>query len=261
MILPHTIASLYSRVNDGTGRCFLTVRGIFVRIISIRLYLWETVRVEKKRLAAVVFDCDGVLMETNAVKTRAFGQTVAEYGQGAVDKLMAYHMEHGGISRVKKFEWFFREVIKAPVTDEAVNRLCRRFSRLCRDGVLKAPMVAGARDSLEFLQDRLPLFVASGAPQKELSTVLTQKGLAPFFKGIHGTPPEKQYLLEQILRDNRLDGARVLMVGDAATDLGAAEYCGTWFYGRGERFAAEEVPWGRDLTGFVPYLTGHFTVE
>ncbi len=201
-----------------------------------------------------MFDCDGVLIESNAVKTLAFGQTVAEFGPDAMDRLMNYHREHGGISRFKKFEWFYREVVKAPLSDKMMDTLCESFTRFCIDAVLDAPMVAGAQESLDLLNGRLPLFVASGTPEKELQDILIQRGLAPYFKRIHGTPPEKQYLLERIIREDGLDESEVLMVGDALTDLKAAQYCNTLFYGRGERFSGENVPWSQDLTGLVDYL-------
>ena len=212
---------------------------------------------KKLKLSAVVFDCDGVLIESNAAKTKAFGRTVAGFGQKAMDRLMAYHREHGGVSRFKKFEWFYREVVKAPLPDKTMDTLCNRFARFCMGAVLDAPMVAGAKESLDLLSGRLPVFVASGTPEKELRDVLAHKGLTPYFKGIHGTPPEKQYLLERILSENSLDASTVLMVGDAVTDLKAAQYCSTLFYGRGERFSKDNVPWSEDLTGLVDYLSGN----
>ena len=112
----------------------------------------------------MVFDCDGVLIESNRVKTLAFGQTVSEFGQEAMDRMMAYHRENGGMSRWKKFEWFYREVACAPLSDEMMDRLCDRFTRLCLDAVLAAPMVPGAKESLNFLSGRLPMFVASVQP-------------------------------------------------------------------------------------------------
>jgi len=214
--------------------------------------------VEKQKLSAVVFDCDGVLIESNAVKTQAFGQTVDEFGQKAMDQLMDYHREHGGISRFKKFEWFYREVVKAPLSDEMMDTLCDRFTQLCINAVLDVPMVDGAKESLDLLSGRLPIFVASGTPEKELQDILIQRGLAPYFKGIHGTPPEKQYLLERIISENSLDASKVLMVGDAVTDLKAAQYCNSLFYGRGERFSEDNVPWSEDLTGLVEYLSCNF---
>ena len=180
---------------------------------------------KKRKLSAMVFDCDGVLIESNTIKTQAMGKTVDEFGQAAMDRLMAYHNEHGGVSRFKKFEWFYREVVKEPFSDKMMTVLCNRFTQLCFDAVLNAPMVIGAKESLELLSGRLPMFVASGAPEKELQDILLQRGLAPYFKSIHGTPPEKQYLLERIIYANKLDASEVLMVGDALTDLEAAQYC------------------------------------
>lgn len=208
-----------------------------------------------------MFDCDGVLIESNAVKTLAFGQTVKEFGQEAMDHLMDYHLENGGISRFKKFEWFYREVVKAPLSDQMMGTLCDRFTKNCIDAVLAAPMVGGARECLDLLNGRVPLFVASGTPEQELREILIKRGLAPYFKGISGTPPEKQYLLERIINENGLGASSVLMVGDAVTDLKAAQYCNTLFYGRGDRFRQDNVPWNEDLTGLVEYLTGSFDLH
>jgi phosphoglycolate phosphatase-like HAD superfamily hydrolase len=218
-------------------------------------------RVEKQKLSAVVFDCDGVLIESNAVKTLAFGQTVEKFGQRAMDQLMDYHREHGGISRFKKFEWFYNKVVKASLSDAMMDTLCDCFTQLCFDAVLDAQMVVGAQESLDLLKGKLPIFVASGTPEKELQEILKKRGLASYFKRIHGTPPEKQYLLERIINENGLDASQVLMVGDAITDLKAAQYCNTLFYGRGERFSKGNVPWSENLTGLVDYLSGNFDLD
>lgn len=210
---------------------------------------------KKQTISAVVFDCDGVLIESNEAKTRAFGKTVEAFGKTASERLMDYHREHGGVSRFKKFEWFYREVVNTPLTDDMMDQLCDRFKQHCIDAVLSAPMVPGARECLDLLSGRRPMFVASGTPEQELQEVLLQRGLSPYFKGIHGTPPEKQFLLEQIIAENELDASRVLMVGDASTDHFAAQYCNTLFFGRGKRFTKDNVPWSDDLTGLLAFLS------
>lgn len=217
--------------------------------------------VTKNKLSAVVFDCDGVLIESNAAKTHAFGQIVREFGPEAMERLMDYHKTHGGISRFKKFEWFYREVAGLTLSETMMETLCNRFASLCQDAVLKAPMVAGAKESLELLAGRLPMFVASGTPEKELRELLSQRALAPYFKEIRGTPPEKETLLEQIISANGLYPSRVLMVGDATTDFKAARYNGTLFFGRGSRFSEENVPWDEDLTGLVTFLSRHLNAQ
>ena len=46
-------------------------------------------------LDLVIFDCDGVILESVDVKTQAFGLAVAEHGPEAVDRLLEYHLENG----------------------------------------------------------------------------------------------------------------------------------------------------------------------
>lgn len=205
-------------------------------------------------ISAVVFDCDGVLIESNAVKTQAFGDTVVEYGQDAMDRLMAYHNENGGVSRFKKFEWFFDEVIEKPLTQSGMKALCDTFHRLCFEAVVNAPLVDGAREVLEAFYGKLPMFVASGTPQPELQDVLEANGLARYFEFIAGTPPEKSFLLQNIVDKYRLVPSTVLMVGDSLTDLQAARDCKTQFYGRGKKFESENVAWGPDLTGLTRWI-------
>lgn|GEM_PF-5266419 len=44
---------------------------------------------------------------------------------------MACHREHRGISRLKKNEWFYREVVKTPLSDGTMDKLCDRFTQIC----------------------------------------------------------------------------------------------------------------------------------
>ena len=48
----------------------------------------------------IFFDFDGVLVESVEIKIHAFRKLYAEHGENVVEKVLAHHMEHGGISRV-----------------------------------------------------------------------------------------------------------------------------------------------------------------
>ena len=78
-------------------------------------------------ISLIVFDCDGVLLESVDVKTMVFGETVTEHGPEAVSKLLDYHMANGGVSRYKKFEWFYREVLDCEITKDQSEALGERF--------------------------------------------------------------------------------------------------------------------------------------
>ncbi len=205
-------------------------------------------------LSLIVFDCDGVILESVDAKTKAFGQVAEPLGAEARDRLVLYHTLHGGVSRREKFAWLYHEVFQREITPEEMEDCCARFVSYALDNVLNAPLVPGIMDVLERWHGRVPMYVCSGTPQAELEAILEKRGLARYFTGICGTPPAKAELLKGIVLRGRVDPADVVMVGDATTDLDAAETAGTLFYGRGPFFEQSSHPHGADLTGLNDWL-------
>ena len=99
-------------------------------------------------LQCLAFDCDGVLLDSVPVKTRAFARIAEPYGAEARDRFVMYHTVHGGVSRYKKFEWFYREVLGREITPEESAELGRRFAEYSLEEVRRCPMIAGAEDVL-----------------------------------------------------------------------------------------------------------------
>ena len=124
-------------------------------------------------LSCIVFDCDGVILESVNVKTEAFARVAEPFGTDARDRLVAYHMEHGGVSRYKKFEWLFSEVLGREITPDEMDDLGRKYADYAFEGVLNAPMVPGAHDVITAWHGRVPLYVCSGAPHEELVHILS----------------------------------------------------------------------------------------
>ncbi|GFM38127.1 HAD family hydrolase [Desulfovibrio psychrotolerans] len=198
-------------------------------------------------VSLIVFDCDGVILESVEAKTHAFGQVVAEFGPEAVARLITYHNANGGVSRYKKFEWFYAEVLDKSITEEQSQAMGRKFEELSFANVMSAPMVPGALEAIRSFHGRIPMYVASGAPHEELNVILKERGLSGYFEGIYGSPPGKTELLRLCIERAGVQAAETLMVGDSSTDLKAAEANGTLFYGRGKGFADSAWPWGEDL--------------
>lgn len=205
-------------------------------------------------ISLIVFDCDGVILESVDVKTKAFGRTMEKYGPEAVSRFIDYHVANGGVSRYKKFEWFYREVLGRTIDEAELASLAECFKNLVFEGVMNAPMVRGALASIETLHHRMPMYVASGTPTEELTQVLNARNLTRFFKGVYGSPPAKTELLKHIIEQEGTDPADTLMIGDSSTDLAAAQACGTLFWGRGESFKQSGWPWSEDLRHLLRYI-------
>jgi phosphoglycolate phosphatase-like HAD superfamily hydrolase len=205
-------------------------------------------------LSCIVFDCDGVILESVPVKTRAFARLAEPFGPEAVDRLVMYHAVHGGVSRYKKFEWLYREVLGREITREELAELGSRYADIAFEEVCRCDLVPGAESVLERWAGRVPLYVCSGAPHEELNEIFFRRGLDRYFAGIHGSPPAKTELLRGIIAQAGVEPATAVMVGDSVTDLDAAEAVGTLFYGRGGELAGGAFPWAEDLTGLNEWL-------
>ena len=75
-----------------------------------------------------LFDCDGVLLDSNAVKTAAFAAAVAPYGDDVVRNVVEHHVANGGISRYAKFDRLFAEVLERPPEPGERDRVLGDFA-------------------------------------------------------------------------------------------------------------------------------------
>ncbi len=208
-------------------------------------------------ISTLVLDCDGVILESMDIKKQAFAELVRPYGQEAVDRMVMFHMRYGGVNRREKFSWFFEEVLGKTITAVELEQWSARFEDLALESVKNCALVPGVEDVLRQWSGKIPIYVASGAPQEELRHILKLRNLDAYFTGIYGAPPHKSAVLQAIITQAKADPAEVLMVGDASTDMLAAETCGTLFYGRGKEFRGGIWPWGTDLCELNAWITAY----
>ena len=183
-------------------------------------------------LQAIVFDFDGVLVESVDVKGEAFVALYARESMEIQRKVRTYHDTHGGVSRFEKIRLFEEEYCGRTVDDTRIQELAGRFSEIVEQRVVDAEAVAGAIEFLRAHDSSVPLYVASATPEDELRRIVDKRGMGKFFKEVLGAPRKKDVLLADIIARYGYDAARVLMVGDAITDYNAAQICGTAFLGR-----------------------------
>ena len=175
-----------------------------------------------KDLKAIIFDFDGVIVESVEVKTWAFRKLFERYPRH-VDKIAAYHMDHGGISRFTKIRYIYKNILKKPLSEKFFDQLCRRYSRLVYNRVAAAPFVPGAQDFLKKYYKKFSLFVVSGTPREEMVDIAGAKNLARYFRGVFGSPETKEYWTREILDRFKLRPREVLFVGDAMSDYQTAK--------------------------------------
>lgn len=179
-------------------------------------------------IKAVIFDFDGVIVESARIKTEAFRKLFSKWPD-KVDEIVSYHIKNMGISRYNKFKYFYENILKEPYSEEMAFELGKQFSELVLDEIKKAPLVKGTKMFLEENYHNRLLFIVSGTPQKELDEIVSFRGLAKYFKAVCGTPATKTEVIRDILKEYGLDKGQVVFVGDAESDRIASENTGSRF--------------------------------
>ena len=64
-----------------------------------------------KKYKSLIFDCDGVILNSNQIKTDAFKKVLKKYNTNAVDEFITYHRKNGGVSRYIKIENFLKNIL------------------------------------------------------------------------------------------------------------------------------------------------------
>ena len=192
-------------------------------------------------IGLVIFDFDGIVLESADIKTEAFPELFAEHPEHQ-EAIRAYHLAHQGISRFRKFEWIYAERLRQPLDAATSQALGERFSALVMEKILAAPFVPGARELLDLLRARgVPMAIVSGTPQDELDDITARRGLRHYFEAIVGSPTEKPVAVRELLARYRLSPQQAVFLGDGLSDHKAAVATDVHFVGR--RTASAPALW------------------
>lgn len=182
---------------------------------------------------AIIFDFDGVVVESGDIKTQAFVNLYRDHGDTIMAAVAQYHCSNGGLSRYHKFRYFQQHLLKKPpLTRDEEQILDQKFSELVVEAVIASAAVPGATELIRKEAARIPLFIASGTPEAELGIIVERRGLAPYFRAVRGSPTPKPMLVADILTTHALERDRVLMIGDAIADYQSAQANRIAFLGR-----------------------------
>ena len=204
-------------------------------------------------IKALLFDFDGVILESASLKTIAYRKLMEEQYPDGVESFMKYHAANEGISRHVKIQYFFEKILGIEVSNKRRKELADRFSQIVFDEILQISFVEGMPGFLEDNYKKLPLFIVTGTPDEEINIIIKKRKIDIYFEGVYGTPGDKKDIILDILNRYKWNSKEVIFFGDAQTDLRAAEETGAVFVARtdGSSKALENCKYKiKDFQGF-----------
>jgi phosphoglycolate phosphatase-like HAD superfamily hydrolase len=173
-------------------------------------------------IKAILFDFDGVILDSLDVKTQAFYDMYLPYGKEVAEKAARHHIEHGGISRFEKFKIYHSQFLGIELTKEEIDQLANQFSDIVFHKVIASNEVKGIREFLDHARHKYKMWVITGTPTVEIVEICKATQFTQYFQHLYGSPEKKDYWTKKILTEENLTPEEVLFIGDATTDYDAA---------------------------------------
>ncbi len=179
----------------------------------------------------ILFDFDGVIIDSMPIKSEAFRKIFEEYDSEAIKTLLDFHNLNGGLSRYVKIKYFFEEVLGIPYEEKDIMRYADKFSEIAKEELNNPEHLIS--EVVQFIQDNQTKFnfhIVSGADENELKYLCEQLNISDYFKSIHGSPTHKNDLVKQVMKANSYLKSETILIGDSINDLEAAEVNEIGFY-------------------------------
>ena len=182
------------------------------------------------RARSLVFDFDGTLVESNAIKHRAFERCFADAPAAHQAEIRAYCRGANHTPRWEKFRHVYERILQRPYTFEVQEKLLRRFELETTRPITQAPEIPGASQFLAQVARTHVTALLSSTPQEILVEIIEDRGWRTYFQTVQGAPVDKA----QWLADWRRRHPDTLFFGDTSEDAQAAQAAGCAFVAVGD---------------------------
>jgi phosphoglycolate phosphatase-like HAD superfamily hydrolase len=204
----------------------------------------------------IIFDFDGVIVESNDIKDRVFKKIFSRFPEHA-DDFWQFHKTYISIPRVAKFEYVLEKMGRKDDTDFK-QALLTEFSDLTLELMRSVSFVKGAKEFLKAINGKMPVYLASVTPIADLDIIVTHLQIRSLFTDVYGCPPwNKPDAIRDILQRENQSPDQTVLIGDSYGDQRAAKETGIHFIGRNSGLGFEDpqpvtiIP---DLTGLLQIL-------
>lgn len=168
----------------------------------------------------IIFDFDGVILNSNYVKTKTFYNLFKSYGKKIANKAVKYHLDYMGVPRQKKFKYIYKNFLKKKINKNILENLNLEFRKKSLKKIYKLNISKYLNNFIKKYYKKYKFFISTGAPRNEIVDLLKKKKIFKKFKKIYGPPAKKYQHINLIKKSNKGD---IIFIGDSLEDYRAAK--------------------------------------
>lgn len=186
----------------------------------------------EKNIKTIFWDFDGVILDSAKIRINGFKEIFKNYPQDAINRLITYHINNGGLSRFHKIEYFFKEILMQDISQDQIQDFADKFSEIMRKELTNKDYLI--QDSIIFIQNnytKYNFYITSGSEQNELRFLCEKLGITQYFLDIFGSPTKKVIIISNILQEKKYNPKSCVLIGDSIHDFYAARDNHIAFYG------------------------------
>ena len=184
-------------------------------------------------IKSIVFDFDGVILDSNSIKEHAFRKLYENSTSINLKKILDYHKKNLGISRFKKIEYFTTNILLESFDQNILKLQSDKFENIVKKKILDCDFIQGVLNFIELINPNYDLFISSGSPEKELKEICRIKEIDRYFNKIYGSPDDKYFHLKSIIDLNSYSNNEILFIGDSIIDYEVSKKFDISFLGIG----------------------------
>lgn len=192
-------------------------------------------------LKVVVFDFDGVIVDSNHGKENAFYRLFEGHPHISRALVADVLTRNVGMRLDILRDIFVRSGAPKQEIVRLVDESAARFDAMVQEWISARGLAAGAGETLADLSAKFCLYINSATPEQALRTTVAHLGIQNYFRAVHGAPPTKEENLRAILVREGVDPKQIAVIGDGEGDMRSATACGTHFIAIDSGF----YPWGK----------------
>lgn len=202
-------------------------------------------------LAAVIFDFDGIIVDSEPLHFRAFQRVLEPLGLGySWDTYVADYLGFDDRDAFREAFWSKGRPLTEPELNHMIDAKAQAFLSIIADGVVPYP---GVIELIESLSGNIPLAICSGALRSDIMPILRQFGLTGVFDiivtadDVTASKPDPAcytltvQALARLFPDKGISPERCLVIEDTPGGIAAARNAGLAVVGVTNSYPAERL--------------------